>query len=148
MTDPTPEVPEAAVEAAMLAYFGEFDPADPSYGAMRSALRAALPLCVPEGMVLVVRRDLEAVLSGHIPHEIYAVRNLHDQLAAQKPAACDMGELCIGCEPRNADGSCPDQQTIYTRDYRQGIEDGYAMAERKFMREGVAAASNPQDGGE
>jgi hypothetical protein len=22
-------------------------------------------------------------------------------------ASCDMGELCIGCEPRNADGSCP-----------------------------------------
>ena len=26
---------------------------------------------------------------------------------AQPPAACDMGALCIGCAPRNADGSCP-----------------------------------------
>ena len=26
---------------------------------------------------------------------------------AQQHAACDMGALCIGCEPRNADGSCP-----------------------------------------
>ena len=29
---------------------------------------------------------------------------------AQQLAACDMGALCIGCEPRNADGSCPGQQ--------------------------------------
>ena len=33
----------------------------------------------------------------------------------QQPAACDMGELCIGCEPRNADGSCPDQQPAACR---------------------------------
>lgn len=37
---------------------------------------------VPEGMILVVRSDLEAVLSQHIPHAIYSVRNLHDRLAA------------------------------------------------------------------
>lgn len=28
---------------------------------------------------------------------------------AQQPEACDMGALCIGCEPRNADGTCPGQ---------------------------------------
>ena len=27
---------------------------------------------------------------------------------AQEP--CDMGAMCLGCEPRNPDGSCPDAQ--------------------------------------
>lgn len=25
-----------------------------------------------------------------------------------QPAACDMGKMCLDCQPRNADGSCPD----------------------------------------
>lgn len=29
---------------------------------------------------------------------------LHDDPV---PAPCDMGSLCIGCTPRNPDGSCP-----------------------------------------
>ena len=28
---------------------------------------------------------------------------------AQEP--CDMGAMCLGCEPRNPDGSCPDAQS-------------------------------------
>ncbi len=42
-----------------------------------------------------------------------ALKVCMDQLRyglAQQAGACDMGALCIGCEPRNADGSCPDQQ--------------------------------------
>ena len=27
---------------------------------------------------------------------------------AQPVAPCELGEICLGCEPRNADGSCPD----------------------------------------
>ena len=33
--------------------------------------------------------------------------SLLEAALAQQHAACDMGALCIGCEPRNADGSCP-----------------------------------------
>ena len=39
-----------------------------------------------------------------------AFRRMRGELEAalaQQPTACDMGALCIGCEPRNADGSCP-----------------------------------------
>ena len=41
------------------------------------------------------------------------LRSAQDALA-QQPAACDMGALCIGCEPRNADGSCPGEHSAPT----------------------------------
>lgn len=30
--------------------------------------------------------------------------------ALAQPEPCDMKDMCIGCSPRNADGSCPDAQ--------------------------------------
>lgn len=33
---------------------------------------------------------------------------------------CDMGDLCIGCVPRNADGSCPDLQPAAGNDHDTG----------------------------
>jgi hypothetical protein len=30
--------------------------------------------------------------------------------ALAQPEPCDMGAICIGCSPRNADGSCPSSQ--------------------------------------
>jgi len=30
--------------------------------------------------------------------------------ALAQPEPCDMGDICIGCSPRNADGSCPSSQ--------------------------------------
>ena len=45
---------------------------------------------------------------------------------ALTPAAapCDMGEICIGCQPREADGACP-----YARDaFLDGYETGQADA--------------------
>ena len=34
------------------------------------------------------------------------------KLLAQ-PEPCDMGDICIGCSPRNADGSCPSSQRTW-----------------------------------
>ncbi len=60
---------------------------------------------------------------------------------AQQPAACDMGELCIGCEPRNADGSCPDQQPAADSD--DAAVDAFATA----MKEKLAVARAKGRGG-
>jgi hypothetical protein len=45
--------------------------------------------------------------------------------AAAENEACDMGAACIGCSPRNADGSCPDAGPSGTCDcYKDGFRDG------------------------
>jgi hypothetical protein len=45
--------------------------------------------------------------------------------AAAENKACDMGAACIGCSPRNADGSCPDAGPSGTCDcYKDGFRDG------------------------
>jgi len=33
--------------------------------------------------------------------------------ALAQPEPCDMGDICIGCSPRNADGSCPSSQRTW-----------------------------------
>lgn len=35
-------------------------------------------------------------------------KELRRQAKGQPAEPCDMGDMCIGCEPRNRDGSCPD----------------------------------------
>jgi hypothetical protein len=35
--------------------------------------------------------------------------------ALAQPEPCDMGDICIGCSPRNADGSCPSSQRTWVR---------------------------------
>ena len=46
------------------------------------------------------------------------------QPAQQEP--CDMGDICIGCSPRNADGSCPSaqpaQQEPVAWAHKEGLE--------------------------
>ena len=38
-------------------------------------------------------------------HAMREVQRLGQEIE-QEP--CDMGEMCLGCSPRSADGSCPD----------------------------------------
>ena len=40
-----------------------------------------------------------------------AITAIKESLAQQEP--CDMGAICIGCSPRNADGSCPSSQRTW-----------------------------------
>jgi hypothetical protein len=35
---------------------------------------------------------------------------MREALAQPQQEPCDMGDICIGCSPRNADGSCPGAQ--------------------------------------
>jgi hypothetical protein len=36
-----------------------------------------------------------------------------ERLAQPGQEPCDMGAICIGCSPRNADGSCPSSQRTW-----------------------------------
>ena len=40
---------------------------------------------------------------------IQAAKDALKAMPAQEP--CDMGAMCLGCEPRNPDGSCPDARS-------------------------------------
>ena len=48
---------------------------------------------------------LEALEAGESGHAEQVIRE-----ALAQPEPCDMGDICIGCSPRNADGSCPSSQ--------------------------------------
>jgi hypothetical protein len=50
--------------------------------------------------------DLEARIKEALrEHALREVQRLGQEIE-QEP--CDMGEMCLGCSPRRADGSCPD----------------------------------------
>ena len=75
-------------------------PQPPSAPVEVDGLRGAVARgwCAPEN----AHKVMDPELAEAIVREVAAL--------AQQPATCDMGELCIGCEPRNADGSCPNKQ--------------------------------------
>ena len=53
---------------------------------------------------------LEALEAGESGHAEQVIRE-----ALAQPEPCDMGDICIGCSPRNADGSCPSSQRTWVR---------------------------------
>ena len=60
-----------------------------------------------------------------------------ERALAQQPAACDMGELCIGCEPRNADGSCPGQQPAAVDDLNAWRAAFVVERAMRYRKEGM-----------
>jgi len=55
-------------------------------------------------------------------HAMQEVQRLGQEIE-QEP--CDMGEMCLGCSPRSADGSCPDAKPSGACDcYKEGFRDG------------------------
>lgn len=59
---------------------------------------------------------------GYIASSVY--RN-HPK--ASDPAPCDAGSVCLNCQPRNADGSCPDAAPK-SPEYMRGFADGLKEA--------------------
>ncbi len=61
--------------------------------------------CGPAGVTDQVAMQEEAVrwAESQIKEDRAAIRKVHVE---KKP--CDAGEICLHCQPRNADGSCPD----------------------------------------
>lgn len=50
---------------------------------------------------------------------------IKEALAQPAPVECDIGVLCIGCTPRNSDGSCPSQKPNGACNcYEKGFRDG------------------------
>jgi hypothetical protein len=62
-------------------------------------------------MIEVLKQALEALEACNrndmeeVNEAITAIKK-----ALAQPEPCDMGAICIGCSPRNADGSCPSSQ--------------------------------------
>ena len=57
----------------------------------------------------------------------------YEKVQQQEP--CDMGSLCIGCNPRNIDGSCPGQKPNGACDcYVNGFNDGMKELEQPAQR--------------
>ena len=48
--------------------------------------------------------------------------------ALAQPEPCDMGDICIGCSPRNADGSCPSSQRKFVGLTDEKIEELFQTA--------------------
>jgi len=62
---------------------------------------------------------IEETLQEHAMQEVQRL----GQEIEQEP--CDMGEVCLGCSPRSADGSCPDAKPSGACDcYKEGFRDG------------------------
>ena len=54
-----------------------------------------------------------------------AITAIKEALAQPEPVECDMDVLCIGCTPRNSDGSCPSQKPNGACNcYEKGFRDG------------------------
>ncbi len=104
-----------------------------------------------------------AVPQGHVTYHGVKVSHRHDgsmfteptsitlpapmlPQAAQSP--CDAGAVCLDCQPRNADGSCPDakksvdMRTTFERDFIGGGLGGHSLERTgdgyKFMPANVA----------
>lgn len=63
-----------------------------------------------------------------------------EQPAQQEP--CEMGNLCIGCSPRNADGSCPGEKPngacdCYVKGFNDGMKELDQPAQRKPLTDEV-----------
>ena len=90
--------------------------------------RAIEAAVLPESWVLVPRivtPAIEAVYSND-SGAYGTAQELHNAMlaAAPKPAQdCDMGELCIGCSPRNLDGTCPDAAQASPLDLMECLQD-------------------------
>jgi hypothetical protein len=82
--------------------------------------RAIEAAVLPKGYVLVPK-ELPIEFAAWVCREVPSGTFINDPhwwaprlykamlVAAPKPTqSCDMGELCLGCSPRNTDGSCPD----------------------------------------
>lgn len=125
---PSPSAPVRVSWADFWITQGDWTTAN-DYAAFKKAeqwLLAQQPTAAEEAMVERIAALLYEEATGE-PWAVASVahpgpdrdyyRGLAGKVAAiaQQPAACDMGELCIGCEPRNADGSCPDQQPAADR---------------------------------
>lgn len=62
----------------------------------------------------VMKQWLECVERCDAIDGMYSWSDVVDSLRKaieQAENPCDMGEMCIGCSPRNADGSCPDHRS-------------------------------------
>jgi hypothetical protein len=66
---------------------------------------------------------------GEMPHDRFESTPLYTTPPAAQPAPvqerCDMGDICAGCSPRNADGRCPHEKPNLACDcYVKGFNDG------------------------
>ena len=68
----------------------------------QEALKLALDYLESRGLAWNVQIALREALREHAMREVQRL----GQEIEQEP--CDMGEMCLGCSPRRADGSCPD----------------------------------------
>ena len=77
-------------------------------------------------------------LSNHLQSVVEKLDEaLAEQPAQQEP--CDMGDLCIGCNPRNIDGSCPGQKPTGDCDcYVNGFNNGMKELEQPSHQKPVA----------
>jgi len=57
---------------------------------------------------LKTARDALLLTVADLRGQLETIAAIKEALAQPEP--CDMGDICIGCSPRNADGSCPSSQ--------------------------------------
>ena len=80
------------------------------------------------GVVDSLRKAIEQAEQDHTEQHLEMV---------EKQEPCDMGEMCLGCSPCNADGSCPDR----TPPQRQWI--GLTNEEKEGFALDIAARCVP-----
>jgi len=68
----------------------------------QEALKLALDYLESRGLAWNVQIALREALRENAMREVQRL----GQEIEQEP--CDMGEMCLGCSPRSAGGSCPD----------------------------------------
>jgi hypothetical protein len=66
-------------------------------------------------LALEFLEDNQDLIEGHERPEYLAMyeRAISAVRKALEQEPCDMGDICIGCSPRNADGSCPSSQRTW-----------------------------------
>lgn len=65
-----------------------------------------------------------------------AITSIREALAEQPAQPCDMGEMCLDCQPRGPNGECPDKQPAQQEEpFAWGSGDGYwVLAEDRQAR--------------
>lgn len=67
-------------------------------------------------------------------NEAFTVITALRQAIEQAEQPCDLGEIRLGCSPRNADGSCPDRTPQRQELTTWAVPHGYALVHESLLR--------------
>lgn len=89
---------------------GEYEPIDLPKPILTHALRDAVVAAVRYAVRGATMRGQETDFDPDalVQNAVYALCGPYVTPPQPQQEPCDMGEICLGCSPRSADGSCPD----------------------------------------